>query len=165
MILGDTVCGTKGKLCCVLTGAAWHLGAEKKTGVGFTPEDEKPPLAKAGDKEIKPEPGCAGNIVTGNDSGCAMAKLPLVMFELMVCKGTADGGSNTCALECIFLTGKGTEAGNETSLQWQKACAAKLRHSPMSMTMDSRVTQCCVLMFMTLTGVNCMSEDSGSRRS
>ena len=87
----------------------------KKTGVGFTPEDEKPPPANAGDKETKPESGCAGNIGTGNDSGCAMAKLPLVMFELMLCKGTADGGGNTCALECILLTGTetdGTEACN-----------------------------------------------------
>ena len=105
MILGDTLCGTKGRLCCVWTGAAWQLDAENKTGVVFTPEDEKPPPAKAGDKETKPEPGCAGNVGTGNDSGCAMAKLPLVMFELMVCKGTADGGGNTCALECKLLTG------------------------------------------------------------
>ena len=75
--------------------------------------NEKPP--PAGDKETKPEPCCAGYIGTGNGSGCPMAKLPLVMFELMVCKGTADGGANTCALEYILLTGTetdGTEACN-----------------------------------------------------
>ena len=112
MILGDTVCGTKGVLCCIWTGAEWQLDAEKKTGVEFTPEDEKPPTANAGDKETKPEPVCAGNIGTGNHSGCAMAKLPLVMFELMVCKRTTDVGGNTCALECILLTGNGKEACN-----------------------------------------------------
>ena len=102
-----TVCGTKGRLCCVWTGAAWQLGAEKK--------NEKPSSANAGDKETKPEPGRAGNIGTGNDSGCAMAKLPLVMFELMVCKEAAHGGGKICALECILLTGTetdGTEACN-----------------------------------------------------
>ena len=92
-----------------------QLGSEKKTGDGFTPEDEKPPPANAGDKETKPEPCCAANIGTGNDSGCPMA---LVMFELRVCKGTADGGGNTCALECILLTGNETDGilltGNET---------------------------------------------------
>ena len=45
----------------------------------------------------KKVPGCAGNIGTGNDSGCPLAKLPTVMFELMVFKGTAD--------LCILLTG------------------------------------------------------------
>ena len=127
---------------CVWTGAGWRFVAENKTGVGFTPEDEKPPPDNAGGKERKPEPSCAGNIGTGNDSVCTMAKLPLVMFELMVCKGTAD----TCALECILLTGDGTEA-----------CTAR--------TEDSRVTQCCVLMVMTITGVNCMNKDGASRRS
>ena len=87
----------KGKLCFVWTGAAWQLDTENKTGVGFTPEDEKPPPANAGDKETKQNRGCAGIIGTGNDSGCAMANLPLVMYELMVFKGTADGGGNTCA--------------------------------------------------------------------
>ena len=43
----------------------------------------------------KPVPGCAGNIGTGNASGCALAKITLVKFELMVYKGTADGGGNT----------------------------------------------------------------------
>ena len=38
----------------------WQLGAEKKTGVGFTPEDEKPPPANAGEKETKPKPGTHG---------------------------------------------------------------------------------------------------------
>ena len=50
------------------------------------------------------------------------------------------------------------------SLQWQKACTAKLRHNPMSMTMDSSITQCCVPVVMTITGDNCMSEVGGSRR-
>ena len=48
-----------------------------------------------------------------------MAKLPLVMFELMVCEETADGGGNTCALECITLTGTetdGTDACNGKKL-------------------------------------------------
>ena len=53
----------------------------------------------------------------------------------------------------------------QKNLQWQKACTAKLRHSPVSITIDSRVSQCCVLMVMTITGVNCMSEDGGGRRS
>ena len=88
----------------------------EQTGVGFTLEDEKPPPANAGDKETKPESGCADNIGTCNDSGCAMAKLPLVLFELMVCKGTADGGGNTCALECILLTGNGPGACNGEKL-------------------------------------------------
>ena len=50
-----------------------------------------------------------------NDSGCPLPKLPLVTFELMVCEGTADGGSNTCALKIILLTGNltgGTGACN-----------------------------------------------------
>ena len=81
-----------------------------EAGGGFTPKDEKSPPANAGEKETKPVPGCAGNIGTGNDSGCPLAKPVLVMFELRVCKGTADGGGNMCAsdtssLECIMLTG------------------------------------------------------------
>ena len=68
MILCDTVCGTKGTLCCVWTGAEWQGDAERKTGGGFTPEDEKSPPANADDEETKPVPGCAGNIGTGNDS-------------------------------------------------------------------------------------------------
>ena len=37
------------------------------------------------------------------------------MFELMVCKETADDGGNRCTLECILLTESekdGTEACN-----------------------------------------------------
>ena len=102
----------KGKIMLRLDWRCMAIRSRKEKGVVFTPEDEKSPPANAGDKETKPEPGCAGNIGTGNDSGCAIAKLPLVMFELMVCKGTADGGGNTCALECILLTGNGTEACN-----------------------------------------------------
>ena len=48
-----------------------------------------------------------------------MAKLTLVMFELKVCKGTADAGGITCLLECILLTGNetdGTEACNGKKL-------------------------------------------------
>ena len=85
------------------------MSCPKETGVGLTPENEKSPPAKAGDNETKPVPDCAGNIGTGNDSGCLLAKVPLVMFELMVCKGTADGGGNTCAIECILLTGNETD--------------------------------------------------------
>ena len=51
------------------------------------------------------------------------------------------------------------------SLHWQKACpTAKLRHSPISMIMDSRLTQRCVPMVMTITGVSCMNEAGRSRR-
>ena len=49
-----------------------------KTGGGFTPKDEKSPPANAVDKEPKPVPCCAGNIGTGNDSGCSLAKLPFL---------------------------------------------------------------------------------------
>ena len=38
------------------------------------------------------------------------------MFELMVCKGTADGPGNICALDCFLLT------GNETD---EEACNGK----------------------------------------
>ena len=101
MILDDTVCGAQGILCCVWTGAEWQGGAEgKPTGDGFTPENEKSPPANGVSKETKP--GCAANTGTGNDSGCPLARLPLVTFEFMVCKGTADGGGNTWALECTF---------------------------------------------------------------
>ena len=86
----------KGNIMLRLNWRCMAIGCRKKTGVGFTPEDEKPPPANAGDKKTKPEPVCAGNIGTGNDSGCPMA---LVLFEFMVCKGRADGGGNTCALE------------------------------------------------------------------
>ena len=74
-------------------------------------------------KKHKPELGCAGNIWTSNDPGCPIEKLPLVMFELKVCKGTADNGGNTCALECILLTGNetdGTEACNGKRLALPK---------------------------------------------
>ena len=67
-------------------------------------------------------PGCAGNNGTANDSSCPLTKLPFVLFELMVCKGTADGGGNTCALECILLAGNetgGTEASNGKRLSQQ----------------------------------------------
>ena len=114
------------------------MSAEKKTGGGFNPEDEMSRTANTVDKETKPVPGCAGNIGTGNVFGCPLAKLPLVMFKLMFCKGTAEGDGNTCALACILLTGKNRW---NRSLQWQKTFTAKLRHSPMSMTMDSRFTQ------------------------
>ena len=72
----------------------------KPTGDGFTPENEKSPPANGVSKETKP--GCAANTGTVNDSGCPLARLPLVTFEFMVCKGTADGGGNTWALECTF---------------------------------------------------------------
>ena len=75
------------------------MRCRKETGGGFTPEEEKSPPENAGDNETKPVPGCAGNIGTGNDSGCPLAKLPLVMIQLMVCKGTADSGGNTFAPE------------------------------------------------------------------
>ena len=95
----------KGNIMLRLNWCCMAIRCRKKTGGGFTPEDEKPSPANAGDKETKSEPGCAGNIGTGNDSNCPMAKQPLVMFEVMVCKGTADGRGNTCALVCILLTG------------------------------------------------------------
>ena len=88
-----------------------------KTGGGFIPEDEKSPPANAGVKETNSVPGCAGSMGTGYNSGCTLAKLPSVIFELMVCKGTAVGGGNTFALECILLTGNetgGTEGCNRT---------------------------------------------------
>ena len=93
------------------------MRCRKENRRGFTPEDEKSRPANAGDKKTKPEPGCAGNIGTGNDSGCPLAKTILVMFELMVCKRTADGGGNTfaldtCALECIFLIGTETDGAD-----------------------------------------------------
>ena len=50
------------------------------------------------------------------------------------------------------------------SLQGHKACTAKLRLNPISITMDFSVTQSCVPLVMTITGVNCMSEVGGSRR-
>ena len=106
----------------------------------FIPEDEKPPPANAGDKETKPVPVCAGNIGTGNDSGCPLAKPPLVMFDFMVCKRTAGGGGKTSALECILLTGNETDGA--------EACNGR-------MTMDFGVTQ---------TGDKYMSEVSGSHR-
>ena len=58
----------------------------------------KSPPAIVSEKGTKPIPGCAGNIGTGYDSGWPLAKLPLAMFEFMVCKGTADGGGTTCIL-------------------------------------------------------------------
>ena len=61
-----------------------------KTGGGFNPEDEKSPAANPGDKVTKPVPGCAVILGTGNDSGCLLAKVPCVMFELMVCKVEPD---------------------------------------------------------------------------
>ena len=94
-------------------------------------------------KETKPVPGCAGNIGTGNDSGCPLAKPSLNMFELIVCKGTADGGGSTCALDCIMLTGNETD-GTE-------ACNGK------------RLAQCSVLLVMTITCVYCMSEVGENR--
>ena len=105
----------KRKIMLRLNWRRMAIRCRKKNGVGFTQEDEKPPPANAGDKETNPESGCAGKNGTGNDSGSPMAKLPLVVFELMVCKGTADGGGNLCALKCILLTGTetdGTEARN-----------------------------------------------------
>ena len=112
----------KGNILLRLNWRCMAIRRRKKNGVGFTLKNEKPPTAIAGDKETKPEPGCAGNIGTCNDSGCPMAKLPLVMCELMVRKGTADGGGNTCALDCILLTGNetdGTETCNCKSLALQ----------------------------------------------
>ena len=70
---------------------------------GFTPEDEKSPPANAGVKETKPAPCCAGKIGTGNDSDCPLLKPTFVMFELMVCKGTADDCANAGALKWRYL--------------------------------------------------------------
>ena len=67
----------------------------------------------------KPVQGYAGKIGTVNDSYCSLAKLPLVIIELMVFQGTADGGGNTCALESIILTGNetsGAETRNDNKL-------------------------------------------------
>ena len=44
------------------------------------------------------------------------------MFELMVCKEIADGGGNTCALECILLTGNETDGA--------EACNGKMLALP-----------------------------------
>ena len=50
-------------------------------------------------------------------------------------------------------------------LQWQNAFTARMRQSPMiSMTIDSRLTQCCVPMVVTITFVNCMNEAGGCSR-
>ena len=59
----------KGKIILRLNWRCMAIRCRKENRVGFTPKDEKPPPENADDKETKPEPGCAGNIRTGNDSG------------------------------------------------------------------------------------------------
>ena len=48
------------------------------------------------------------------------------MFELVVYKGTTDGGGNTFARECIFSTG--TETDEAELCNSKKAYTAKLKH-------------------------------------